>query len=49
MAILVIFYVVVALLSLGMITLRRWWTILGITLFCLNGWAFWNFLEVLKR
>lgn len=49
MAILVLFYIAVALLSLGMMTLRRWWTLLGIVLFCLNGWAFWNFLELFKR
>lgn len=49
MGILVLFYVAVALLSLGVVTLGRWWIPLGIAMFCLNAWAFWEFLEVLKR
>lgn len=49
MAILVLFYAVVAVLSLGMMVMGRWLTVAGVLLFLLDGWAFWEFLEVLKR
>lgn len=49
MALIVLFYVLVALMSLGLIALGRWYVILGVVLFLLNGWAFWVFLEALKR
>ena len=49
MAILVLFYALVALLSLGLITMGRWYSLLGVVLFAFDGWAFWVFLEALKR
>lgn len=49
MTLIVLFHVLVALVSLGIITLRRWWILLGAPLFILNGWAFLFFLEHLKR
>ena len=49
MAILVLFYALVALLSLGMVTMGRWVSVAGVLLFCLDAWAFYEFLEALKR
>ncbi len=49
MAFIVLFHVMVAFVSLGIITFKRWWILLGMTLFALNGWTFLFFLEHLKR
>lgn len=49
MAIIVLFYAIVALLSLGMVAMGRWVAVAGVLLLFVDGWAFYEFLEALKR
>lgn len=46
---LVLFFVLIGVISMGMVVSGRWWTVLGAILFVLDAWFFWTVMELLKR